>query len=145
MANRHEKAGVAGTKTQTLSESTSVSPTQSPSSSPGAHMQTSKESPEANAYHPEMYRDTVFAAGTWRSGPVPVMFRFCWVLTGCMPFTHVITILGAWIKKGIVLLPCVSRVLHKDRKCRYMIQRYARKMHGGVFGEIVLNVCASVC
>ena len=24
-----------------------------------------------------------------------------------------------------------------------MIQRYARKMHGRVFGEIILNVCAS--
>ena len=30
-------------------------------------------------------------------------------------------------------------------KSRYMIQRYARKMHGRVFGEIVLNVWAFVC
>ena len=79
-AKRREKAAAAGTKTQTLGESTGA-PSQSPLSPSGANTQTSTEDPEANAYHPEMdeMRCLLWAHGGL--DPLPVMFRFSWVLT----------------------------------------------------------------
>ena len=86
----------------------------------------------------------MLTVGTWRSGPVPVMFRFCWVLTGCMPFTQVVTTVFWERGSGKVLYYCHAfRVLFTQTgKCRYMILHYACKIHGRLFGVIVLNVCA---